>query len=175
VKLLKKQINQSKALCIFCVFLLKIAQMEKLTNILIHAHSGLRWVVLILLVVAITNALLGGKRGLYEKRDKMINLFAMIFLHVQLLIGLILYLPSGKTNFSSGWMKIEMFRFYGMEHFLGMLIAIILVTIGRKKAEKAEIASDKHKKIVVWYAIGLVLILASIPWPFREALGGSWF
>lgn len=105
----------------------------------------------------------------------MINLFAMIFLHVQLLIGLILYLPSGKTNFSAGWMKVEMFRFYGMEHFLGMLIAIVLITIGRKKAEKAGTPEENHKKIVVWYAIGLILILASIPWPFREALGGSWF
>lgn len=175
MKLLKKQMSQSRALTIFCVFLPKIVQMEKLTNILAHAHSGLRWVVLILLLVAVTNALLGGKRGLYEKRDKMINLFAMIFLHVQLLIGLILYLPSGKTNFSSGWMKVEMFRFYGMEHFLGMLIAIVLITLGRKKAEKAVTPEEKHKKIVVWYAIGLILILASIPWPFREALGGSWF
>ena len=56
-----------------------------------------------------------------------------------------------------------------------MLIAIVLVTIGRKKAEKANVVSVKHKKIVLWYTIGLVIIIASIPWPFREALGGNWF
>jgi len=144
-------------------------------NALIHAHSGLRWIALALLILAIFNAFLGGKKGVYEKKDKMINLFAMVILHVQLLIGLILYIPSTKTSFASGWMKIELFRFYGMEHFLGMLIAIVLVTLGRKKAENATVVSDKHKKIVVWYTIALIVIIASIPWPFREALNGQWF
>ena len=144
-------------------------------NALIHAHSGLRWIALILLILALFNAFLGSKRGTYEKKDKMINLFAMIVLHIQLLIGLIIYIPSGKTSFEGGWMKVELFRFYGMEHFIGMLLAIVLVTIGRKKAEKAELVSEKHKKIVVWYSIALLLILLSIPWPVREALGGRWF
>lgn len=144
-------------------------------NALIHAHSGLRWIALALLVFAIINAFLGRKNEVYEKKDKMINLFAMVLLHIQLLIGLILYFPSKKTSFEAGWMKIELFRFYGMEHFLGMLIAIILVTLGRKKAEKATVVSEKHKKIVVWYTIALILIVASIPWPFREALNGQWF
>ena len=52
---------------------------------------------------------------------------------------------------------------------------IIIVTIGRKIAEKQEFPAQKNKKIAVWYTIGLVLILLSIPWPFREALNGSWF
>lgn len=144
-------------------------------NALIHAHSGLRWIALALLIFAIINAFLGRKNEVYEKKDKMINLFAMVLLHIQLLIGLILYFPSTKTSFEAGWMKIELFRFYGMEHFLGMLIAIILVTLGRKKAENATIVSEKHKKIVVWYTIALILIIASIPWPFREALNGQWY
>ena len=143
-------------------------------NILIHTHSFLRWVALALLLFAIVNALLGGKRGLYEKKDKMLNLFAMISLHTQLLIGLILYFISPRVTFASGWMKDASFRFYGMEHFLGMIIAIVLITIGRKKAEKTVVAANRHKKIVVWYTIGLIIIIASIPWPFRTALNGAW-
>ena len=72
-------------------------------------------------------------------------------------------------------MKNPVNRFYGMEHLLGMLLAIIVVTVGRKMAEKQEVVEHKNKKILVWYTIGLFLILASIPWPFREALNGSWF
>ena len=140
---------------------------------LVHSHSGLRWLVLGLLLYAIYNALSG--KNIYEKRDKMINLFAMISLHIQLLLGLILYYTSGNVSFDSGWMKNAVTRFYGMEHLLGMLLAIIVVTIGRKMAEKQESTAQKNKKIAVWYTIGLVLILASIPWPFREALNGSWF
>jgi len=140
---------------------------------LVHSHSGLRWLVLGLLIYAIYNAAVN--KTSYEKRDKMINLFAMISLHIQLLLGLILYYTSGNVSFDSGWMKYAVTRFYGMEHLLGMLLAIIVVTVGRKMAEKQEEPEQKNKKILVWYTIGLFLILASIPWPFREALNGSWF
>jgi uncharacterized membrane protein YozB (DUF420 family) len=141
-------------------------------DILKHAHSGLRWVVLILMLLAIVNSLISRN---YEKKHKMINLFAMISLHTQLLIGLILYFISDKVKFVEGWMKEDVYRFYGMEHFLGMIVAIVLVTIGRKIAEKQSTDIDKHKKIRTFYTIALVIIIASIPWPFRTALGGAWF
>ena len=140
---------------------------------LVHAHSGLRWLVLGLLLYAIFNAI-GKSKSSYEKRDKMVNLFAMISLHIQLLLGLILYFTSPKVSFASGWMKDAALRFYGMEHLIGMLAAIVVVTVGRKFAEKQESAILKNKKIALWYVIGLVLIIASIPWPFR-GLGGQWF
>lgn len=145
-------------------------------NGLLHAHSGLRWVALILIVVAIFNAAKSQTSGKYLKKDKMINLFAMIILHTQLLIGLGLFFinEKSKVSYGEGWMKDAMFRFFGLEHILGMLIAITIVTIGRKKAEKLVGTRDKHRKIMVTYTIGLILIVASIPWPFREALGGAW-
>ena len=139
-----------------------------------HAHSGLRWVALLLLVVAIFNALSSKGKGKYEKKDKMLNLFAMIFLHIQLLIGLVLYFISPKVQIIEGWMKIKQLRFYGMEHLLIMVIAIAVVTIGRKKAENASNIAVKHGTIVKWFTIGLILILAGIPWPFRN-LGAGWF
>ncbi len=143
-------------------------------EILKHAHSGLRWVVLGLLIYAIINAVRKKGSSMYEKKDKMINLFTMISLHTQLLIGLILYFTSDKIKFDAGWMKQPMLRFYGMEHILMMVIAIVLVTIGRKKAEKIEAPYSKHQAIVKWYLLGLILILAAIPWPFRN-LGAGWF
>ena len=140
---------------------------------LAHAHSGLRWVVLILLVFAIVNSI--SRKSVYEKKDKMIYLFAMVFLHIQLLIGLGLYFMSDKVVFADGWIKEPLYRFYGLEHFVGMLIAIVIVTIGRRKGEKASDPAKKHRIIRNFYLIGLVIILASIPWPFREALLGGWF
>jgi len=141
-------------------------------NILVHAHSGLRWIVLVLLILAIANAFKGKT---YEKKHKMLNLFTMISMHTQLLIGLILYFISPNVQFSEGWMKNALLRFYGMEHFVGMLAAIIVVTIGRKIAEKQSDDLAKHAKIKVWYTIALLLILAFIPWPFRANLGAGWF
>ena len=147
---------------------------------LIHAHSGLRWVALFLLVFAIFNAAKSQTSGKYEKKDKMINLFAMIMLHIQLLIGLALYFTSVKVNFVEGWMSSDvaggMYRFYGLDHLLGMVAAIAVVTIGRSKTEKKlKGTRDKHRKILISYSIGLLIILAMIPWPFREALRAAWF
>jgi uncharacterized membrane protein YozB (DUF420 family) len=142
---------------------------------LLHAHSGLRWVALILLIAAIFTAVSAKRKGEYTAKHKKLNLFAMVFLHTQALIGFIMYFQSPKVQFTAGWMKEAMYRFYGMEHLLLMLIAVVLVTIGRKKAEKALAPIVKHQKIVVFYSIALLLILASIPWPFRSALGGAWF
>jgi hypothetical protein len=141
---------------------------------LLHAHSGLRWIVLFLIVAAIFNAVISRKKGTFEKKDKMLNLFAMISMHIQLLIGLVVYFMSEKVQFTAGWMKVGAYRFFGMEHFIGMVLAIILITIGRKKSENAALVADKHKKIIVFYTIALLLVLAFIPWPFRTELGGRW-
>ena len=141
-------------------------------NILVSAHSGLRWIALVLLLLAIYNAFTAKE---YEKKHRLANMFAMISLHTQLLIGLALYFTSAKVQFTEGWMKVALYRFYGMEHLMGMIIAIVLVTIGHSKSKKATESSDKFKAIKIWYVLALILILAFIPWPFRTALGAGWF
>jgi hypothetical protein len=56
-----------------------------------------------------------------------------------------------------------------------MLIAVVLITIGYSKSKRANTAVEKFKPIKIFYLIGLIIILASIPWPFRANLGGAWF
>lgn len=103
-------------------------------NGLLHAHSGLRWVVLILLLTTIFNAFSKKKTGAWTAKDKKIALFAMIFTHVQLIIGLVLYFISPKVSFAEGFMKDSVLRFYAIEHISLMLIAIALITVGYSKA-----------------------------------------
>jgi NADH:ubiquinone oxidoreductase subunit 2 (subunit N) len=141
-------------------------------EIINHLHSGLRWVALVLLIWAIVNAF-SAKR--FEKKHKMINLFALVTLHIQLVIGLIQYFTSAKVQFIEGWMKNPLLRFYGMEHLIGMLLAITLITIGYSRAKRKENDADKFKVIRLFYTLGFVLILLFIPWPFRTILGGGWF
>jgi hypothetical protein len=148
--------------------------METIYNILRHAHSGLRWVVLLFLVLAIVFALIKwiGKKPFWQTHKKY-ALLALIFTHVQLIIGLVLYFISPKVIFAGSSMKDSMLRFYLVEHFVGMLIAIILITIGYSKAKRA--LPEKSAKLIFWfYTIGLLVMLASIPWPFR-GLGAGWF
>ena len=141
-------------------------------EILTHTHSGLRWIALILIIFAIYNSITAKE---FTKREKLINLFSMVSLHTQLLLGLVLYFISPRVNFASGWMKDASFRFYGMEHLAGMLIAIALITVGYVKSKKGTTPAAIYKPIKLFYIIGLILILASSPWPFRANLGGGWF
>ena len=134
---------------------------------LVHAHSGLRYIALLLLVIALMNAFSNIKSGKYSKKDKMINLFAMVMLHIQLLIGLVLYFFGQKVGFSE-WIGggTPPPRFFAFEHILIMLVAIVFITLGRKKAENHAMDSYKHKLILRYYGLGLILIFIAIPWPF---------
>ncbi|GAB5416693.1 MAG: cytochrome B [Crocinitomicaceae bacterium] len=147
-------------------------------GILVSMHSGLRWVALVFLIFAIINAARSMSSGKYLKKDSKVNLFTMIFMHLQLLIGLLLYfVASTKVNFEEGWMKDSMSRFFNLEHILLMVIAIALITIGRSRAEKKlEGSRNKHRAILLFYTIGLILILISIPWPFGRwaSFGAGW-
>ena len=139
---------------------------------LISAHSGLRWIALLLLLLAIFNAFTANS---YEKKHRLVNLFTMITFHTQLLLGLVLYFTSEKVQFVEGWMKEPLYRFFGMEHLAGMLLAIVVITIGHSKSKKGTDAAAKFKPIKLWYVIALILVLAFIPWPFRAELGAGWF
>jgi hypothetical protein len=142
--------------------------------ILNRAHSGLRWVVLLLLLAAIVWAFQAWKGG--RSGASKLPLYALISVHVQLLLGLVLYfLPSPYVRFEAGIMKDSLLRFYTVEHISMMLIAIILITAGYSRAKKAVSSAAKGKTTFIFYLIGLALILASIPWPFRSGLNGSWY
>ena len=139
---------------------------------LVSAHSGLRWIALLLLLLAIISAFTAKN---YEKKHRLVNLFTMITFHTQLVLGIILYFLSDKVQFTEGWMKQAMYRFYGMEHLTGMLLAIIAITIGHSKSKKAADAASKFNAIKLWYVLALILVVAFIPWPFRTELGAGWF
>jgi glucose uptake protein GlcU len=140
---------------------------------LVHAHSGLRWIALVLLVAAVVVAI--GKwqgRSGYTDGNRKLYLFTLIAVHTQLLIGLVLYFISPKVDFSQ--MSDKLYRFYTVEHTTGMLIAIILITVGYSRSKRATDAVTKQRLVGIFYGIGLLLILASIPWPFRIP-GAGWF
>lgn len=141
-----------------------------LYNILVNAHSGLRWIVLLLLVYNIISiAMARSSNRALTVKDTKLSLFGMTSVHIQMLVGLVLYFISPKVQFSANTMSNDVLRFFTMEHTLGMLIAIILITVAHRRVKSGSAAG------AFWYYVfGLLVILVSIPWPFR-GFGTGWF
>jgi len=137
----------------------------KIESMLVHAHSGLRWVALLLLIFAIYNAFSGVRSGSYSKKDKMVTLFTMVMFHIQLVLGLALYFTSANVLIKNS---------HRMEHLVGMILAILFVTLGYSLAKRIDDPIKKHKKTLIYFTIGLFLVLIFIPWPFRIA-SAHWF
>jgi hypothetical protein len=147
-------------------------------NALLFLHSLLRWVILLLAIIAIYKSYTGMKAARpFTAADKKTGLFLLISAHITLLIGLYQWIvgPWGLKNIMnlgmSAVMKDPVYRFYGVEHMTGMIIAIVLITVGRGVSKKNIPDAAKHKKTFWFYLIALIIILASIPWPFRVGIG----
>lgn len=141
-----------------------------------HAHAGWRWIVLFLLIFSVVKFFMAkSKNSDYTDKDRKLGLFTMVSYHIQFLGGLVLYFISPKVQFVEGMMGNKMLRFFAVEHLVMMAIGMVLITLGYVKAKKATESSKKFKVQAVLYLATLILVLAAIPWPFREALGGHWF
>lgn len=132
-------------------------------------HSGWAYLALLVLVVAVVNSLIGmfSKKEFFSK-DRKIALFALIAIHIQFLVGIILYFvsPNGLNMikaFGMGGLTTES-RLLALEHPLINVIAIALITIGWSKHKKLMTSESKFKTFSILYGLGLLLILSRIPW-----------
>lgn len=147
-----------------------------LYSIVQHAHSGLRWLVLAALLIAIGQAFSAWRSGTAYPGKTTPVLLGLIFTHIQLILGLVLYLGlSPYVRFEGDIMGDSLIRFYTVEHFVGMILAIVLITVGYARAKRQAGTPRGYKTVFWFYLIGLILIIASIPWPFRAGLNGAWF
>ena len=149
-------------------------------SFLVHLHSILRWFVLLLLLVAIFNSLVAGSRP-FIRSDARTGSILVIFADIMLLIGLALWYwgPRGYRQIHdlglSAVMKDKVhpdYRFFAVEHISMMIVAIILLHIGKAQGKKAISDKAKHRRTLVFYLLALLIILVSIPWPFREMFKG---
>jgi hypothetical protein len=145
-------------------------KIQDMYNGLLHLHNLLRWVILLLLLIVIFQAFTKN-RGLLKT-----SLFLLIAAHTQFLIGLYQWFVGSfgykviKSNGMGEVMKNSVQRFWAVEHITGMLIAIALITVARSKVKIGAYTTASWM-----YLIALVLILAVVPWPFREGVARPWF
>jgi hypothetical protein len=134
-------------------------------NFIQKFHSGWAYVALISLAFAVLIATMGHfSKKEFTPGNRKIALFGLIGVHVQLLVGFILYFVSPLGSASFGNMKDAALRLTSLEHPLINIIAIVLITIGWSKHKKGLNSESKFKSIFIFYSLGLVLILSRLPW-----------
>lgn len=132
-------------------------------------HSLCAYVVLIVLFLSTINALAGFfTKKEFTVKDLRLSLFTLIFSHIQLLLGLLLYAVTPRLI---AWqmgakivMKDSLLRQLLVEHPLMNIIAVTLITIGWVKHKKQTTNRGKFGKIAIFYTIALVCLLSMIPW-----------
>jgi cytochrome bd-type quinol oxidase subunit 2 len=150
---------------------------------LLHTHSALRWILLILLITILVKAFIGrGGDKAFTAQDRKITLFLLIASHLQLVIGMVQYFVSEYgakyfENFTFGEiMKNKTMRFFAIEHLVTMLIAIVLITVANGVSKKQIDDTTKWNRLFWLYLAAFLLIMVGIPWPFREVgFGRGWF
>jgi hypothetical protein len=135
---------------------------------LLHTHNLLRWIVLILGVLALIKAAQGlsGDRA-YGSARRMGVMF-MASLHLQVLLGLILFVSSPFIKAALDNMGPSMsdkgVRFFVAEHPMLMVAAAIVMTIGSIVAKNGVNDAAKHRKALIFIAVTMLLIIFGIPW-----------
>ena len=145
-------------------------------------HSILRWLIVLAALFVMIRAVTGisFKRG-WMKMDNNAGLWYTSLLDLQVLLGIILYFflsPTTKIalqNFG-GAIGDPVMRFFAVEHVIGMLVAVVVAHVGRSLVRRASTPVQKHRRSITWTVVSLLIVLASIPWPFLAAgQGRGWF
>ena len=98
-------------------------------------HSYWAYLVLVILIATVVNALIGLiKKRKFSDKDLRLGLFTLIFSHIQILIGV-------------GW-------YFSSPYYNAL------------KTDASNVMGDaaRFKTFVIFYGIGLLLILSKIPW-----------
>lgn len=129
-----------------------------------NIHSYWAYIVVALLIFTVVNAIIGfTKKKDFTDKEVRIGLFTLIVAHIQLLIGLGVYIAGNWYNFLSD-MKNSDTRLLALEHPLIMILAIVMITIGWSKHKKQPNNAAKFKTFALFYGLALLLILSRIPW-----------
>lgn len=143
-------------------------------DVFLFIHSWFRWIVLIAGFRLFYVVLIGFiKNKTWSSSESRAFSQFNEALFYQAALGLALYLFLSPLH-KIGWSNMEFaykdpaFRFWTLEHPIGMLSGLIVFHIGRILALKKFSIEKRFKVIFVTLTLSLLIIIASIPWPFLK-------
>jgi len=148
-----------------------------LYSIVLTLHSFVRWVLVIVAVIAVVRALAGwlGKKE-WTALDSRLGILLSSSADLQMLLGLILYIflsPLTQAAFKDfgAAMSNPGLRYWGVEHIVMLFAAVVLIHIGQTMAKRAE-GALKYKRAAIFLGLALLAMLVAIPWPFLPVGSG---
>jgi heme/copper-type cytochrome/quinol oxidase subunit 4 len=132
-------------------------------NALFHAHSGIRYLIFLVLLVLLAKSAFNvlGKRN-WGKTERLTSTILLALTHTQVLLGLVMYFFVHKYHLLVGDMSNPDSRWKSVEHLTAMLVFALLITLlhmGNKKPQ----AKNPHRRALLLGGIALALALAGIP------------
>lgn len=146
--------------------------MEQLYPYVLAIHSVVRWLVVIVGLLAAGKAIAGwlGKRA-WVKLDDRLGLIFTSVMDAQLLVGLLLYVvfspltQAAFGNFGAA-MSEPTLRFFAVEHSALMLVAVVLTHVGRALSRRAAGDGPKHQRAAIFFTLAMLTVFVAIPWPW---------
>ncbi|MBN8678495.1 MAG: hypothetical protein J0M29_09735 [Chitinophagales bacterium] len=132
-------------------------------TILNALHSYNRYLILAALVYVLFRSWSGwmGKKP-FEKADNTASVALLGLAHLQLLLGLIQYFVT--SAYTTGDMPVSdpWVRYFKMEHISGMILAVVLIQLGRTFSKKAQSDEEKHKKLAIYTTVATLIIVGML-------------
>jgi cbb3-type cytochrome oxidase subunit 1 len=139
-------------------------------QIVLALHNVIRWLALILGILAAVKAFLGWiQDSEWTKLDRKFGLFFTIALDIQLLLGLLLYFALSPITTSavrdlSTVMGNPGIRFYAIEHAIMMLLAVVFAHLGSALPKRVDESQAKHCRAAIWFTLSFLVMLVGMPW-----------
>ena len=141
--------------------------------VILSIHNIIRWVALILGILAAVRAYLGwfGNRE-WTVKDRKIGSYFTIAMDIQLVLGLLLYIflsPTTRTAFQDfgAAMQVGDLRFFALEHPFFMVLAVVFTHLGSILSRKAEQTNAKFRRAAIWFSLSVLAVLLGMPWMSR--------
>jgi hypothetical protein len=137
---------------------------------LLISHNLLRWVVLLVCLIAVGNSFskwMGQKP--WTRTDQRIGSVLVMTADLQVLIGLLLFFflspltRAAMANFKAALQDKEI-RFFTLEHSFLMIGFLVLVHLGKVRSKRAVSDQVKHRTEFIWWGLSLLLLPAGLPW-----------
>jgi hypothetical protein len=145
-------------------------RVPSLHDVILLAHSTLRWGVLAGVLWCLARAAVGWvRRRPFDDSDARVVRILTALVDTQLLLGLVLYgvlSPIGLAALGApGMMGNVILRFFALEHPLLMITGVTVLHVGMARARRLGADPRRHRAVLLTTFSALVLFLFGVPWP----------